>query len=65
MGGTMRLLKFLWIRRTTAFGYFQVILGVLAASDGVFAPKVLKWMILGNGCVTACIGHYNNSQLNK
>lgn len=54
------IITYLWSRRTTAFGYFIVILGVLAASDGIFSPAALKFIILGNGIVMACLGHYNN-----
>lgn len=59
----MTLLALLWDRRTTAFGYIQVTLGVLAVSDGVFAPGVLKWVVLCNGLLTALLGHYNNSRI--
>jgi len=55
-------LKYLWSRRTTAFGYVQVVLGVLATATEVFTHDVLKFIVLVNGLVTACIGHYNNSQ---
>lgn len=61
----MNFLKYLWSRRTTAWGYIVIILGVLATSDGIFSPLVLKCLILANGVVTACIGHYNNSQIKK
>jgi hypothetical protein len=56
---------FLWTRRTTAFGYFQVVLGALAASDGIFSHRVLKFIILGNGILTACLGHYNAAQIRR
>jgi hypothetical protein len=61
----MNILRYLWSRRTTVFGYVQVFLGVLAATDGIFAPHALKYVILANGLVTAGIGHYNNTQLKK
>lgn len=61
----MNALQYLWSRKTTAFGYVQVGLGVLAATDGLFTIKTTKWLILINGLVTAAIGHYNNSQLKK
>jgi hypothetical protein len=54
------IVNYLWSRRTTAFGYFIVVLGVLAASDGIFSPAALKFIILANGVVMACLGHYNN-----
>jgi hypothetical protein len=56
----VKVLDYLWDSRTTAFGYIQVVLGVLATTDGVFAPKALKWILLGNGVLTACLGHFNN-----
>jgi hypothetical protein len=46
-------------------GYIGVILGVLAATDGVFSPHALKLILLGNGIVTACIGHYNNLKIRQ
>lgn len=55
-------LRYLWDRRTTVFGYAQVVLGVLAVSDGIFSPGVFKWVVLGNGLLTALLGHYNNRQ---
>lgn len=60
-----RVLTYLWDSRTTLFGYLQVVLGVVAATDGVLAPRTLKWIILGNGILTACLGHFNNLQLRK
>lgn len=61
----MKALQFLWNARTTAFGYFQVIIGVLAATDGVFTPRGLKFVILGNGLLTACLGHFNNLRIRQ
>lgn len=61
----MNVLQYLWSRKTTAFGYVQVLLGVLASTDGVFPPNWLKYIMLANGLATAGIGHYNNSQLKK
>lgn len=61
----MNTLCYLWSRRTTVFGYFVVILGVLAVSDGIFSPQQLKWIVLLNGIIVACMGHYNNDQLKK
>lgn len=59
------VLTYLWRSRTTVFGYVQVVLGVLAATDGVFAPKALKFILLGNGIATACLGHYNNLKIRQ
>jgi hypothetical protein len=56
-------LLYLWSRKTTAFGYVQVGLGVIAATNGLFSIETTKWLILINGLVTAAIGHFNNSQL--
>lgn len=56
---------YLLSRKTTAFGYVQVGLGVLAATDGLFTIKTTKWLILVNGLVTAAIGHYNNLRLKQ
>lgn len=61
----MKALEAIWNRRTTTFGYLVVVIGVLAVSDGIFSPRTLKWIILVNGIVGACIGHYNQSQINK
>ena len=58
-------LLFLWSSRTTLFGYIGVTLGVLAASDGLFSVKALKWIILINGILTACLGHYNNLRIRQ
>ena len=55
-----QLLIFLWKARLTVYGYLQVVLGVLAATDGIFAPRTLRLIILGNGILTACLGHYNS-----
>jgi hypothetical protein len=55
-----QVLIFLWNARITIYGYVQVVLGVLAASDGLFAPRTLKLIILGNGILTACLGHYSD-----
>lgn len=54
------LLRWVWSRRTTAFGYFQVTLGVLVTADGVFSTGTLKRIILANALLTALLGHYNN-----
>jgi hypothetical protein len=59
------VLLFLWNSRTTVVGYIGVILGVLATADGVFSPHALKLILLGNGIVTACIGHYNNLKIRQ
>lgn len=64
-GNVKQVLLFLWNSRTTVFGYIQVIIGVLAASDGVFGPKALKIVILTNGILTAVLGHYNNLKLRQ
>ena len=61
----MKVLSFLWNARTTVFGYLQVILGVLAATDGIFGSKALKIIILSNGILTACLGHYNNLKIRQ
>lgn len=61
----MKVLSFLWNARTTVFGYAQVILGVLAATDGIFGSKALKIIILSNGILTACLGHYNNLRIRQ
>lgn len=61
----MNALRYLWSRKTTAFGYIQVGLGVIAATDGLFSMKTTKWLILINGLVTAAIGHYNNLRLKQ
>lgn len=55
----------LWKSRTTAFGYIQVVLGVLAATDGMFSTTALKFILLGNGILTACLGHYNNLRIRQ
>ena len=57
-------LRYVWARKTTAFGYFVTVLGVVATSD-VFPARLLKYLLLANGILTACIGHYNNSQLKR
>jgi hypothetical protein len=56
---------FLWNSRTTALGYLVVVLGVLAATDGIFSPRTLKVLLLANGIVTACLGHYNNLKIRQ
>lgn len=56
------MLKYLWENRTKVSGYAVVILGVLATSSNVLPPGLLKWIILTNGVVVACIGHYNDMQ---
>lgn len=55
---------YVWSRKTTAFGYCVTVLGVLATSN-VFPPTWLKYLLLANGLLTACIGHYNNAQLKR
>lgn len=60
-----QVLTFLWNSRTTVIGYVGVILGVLAATDGIFTPRALKFILLGNGILTACIGHYNNLRIRQ
>lgn len=60
-----QVLLFLWNSRTTAFGYLVTALGVIAASDGLFSPKALKWILLVNGILTACLGHYNNLKIRQ
>ena len=59
------VLLFLWNSRTTVVGYMGVILGVLAASDGLFSPREVKLILLCNGILTACIGHYNNLKIRQ
>lgn len=59
------ILGYIWNRRTTVFGYLQVILGVLAVSDGVIGPSALKWIILFNAIILAVLGHYNNSNMKQ
>jgi len=59
------LLMMLWKSRTTVFGYIQVTLGVIATTDGLLAPRSLKWILLGNGILTACLGHYNNLRIRQ
>ena len=59
------ILQFIWNSRTTALGYFVIVLGVLAATDGMFSPKTLKWILLVNGILTACLGHYNNLRIRQ
>jgi hypothetical protein len=56
----MEVLKFLWERRTTVFGYIQVILGYMVATQGLFGPDTIKWLLFFNGLLTAVLGHYNN-----
>ena len=56
--------RYVWSRKTTAFGYCVTVLGVLATSN-VFPPTWLKYLLLANGLLTACIGHYNNAQLKR
>ena len=58
-------IKFLWNSRTTALGYVVVVLGVLAATDGIFSQRTLKIILLTNGIVTACLGHYNNLRIRQ
>jgi hypothetical protein len=57
-------LIYVWNVRTTAFGYIQVVLGVLAASD-VLPPPALKYVILANAMALAILGHYNNLKLRQ
>jgi hypothetical protein len=59
------LLAYLWKSRTTAFGYILTVLGVIAASDGLFSARGLKWILLVNGILTACLGHYNNLKIRQ
>ena len=59
------VLLFLWNSRTTVIGYVGVILGVLASTDGVLSPHALKFILLGNGILTACVGHYNNLKIRQ
>jgi hypothetical protein len=54
-----------WERRTTILGYAQVTLGVLAVSDGVLSGPALKWVVLGNGLLTALLGHYNQRKIKQ
>lgn len=56
----MKLFRYLWRRRTTAFGYAQVTLGVLVTADSIFSALALKWIILVNALLTALLGHFNN-----
>jgi hypothetical protein len=56
----MIVLLYLWRRRTTVFGYIVISIGVIASSDGLFTPQTMKWLLLINGVLTACLGHYNN-----
>lgn len=58
-------LLFLWNSRTTLIGYVGVILGVLAATDGIFSAHTVKLILLGNGILTACLGHYNNLRIRQ
>jgi hypothetical protein len=60
----MRILTYLWSVRTTAFGYIQVVLGVLAASD-ILPPPALKYVMLANAMLLAILGHYNNLRLRQ
>jgi hypothetical protein len=55
---------YFWSRRTTFFGYIVIALGAMATSD-VFAPAALKWILLANGILTSCLGHYNAFQIRK
>jgi len=59
-----KALLYLWSRRTTAFGYIVISLGVIASSDGVFSVQTMKYILLVNGLLTACLGHYNNRKQN-
>lgn len=56
----MKVLTFLWNRRTTVFGYIVISLGVIASTDGIFSTQTMKYILLANGILTACLGHYNN-----
>ena len=58
-------LLFLWNSRTTFIGYAGVILGVLAATDGIFSAHTVKVILLINGIVTACVGHFNNMRIRQ
>lgn len=57
------ILKYLWDHRTTTLGYIQIILGVAMISQDLFSAGAMKWIVFANGCVTAVLGHYNNSQI--
>jgi hypothetical protein len=59
----VKWLKYLWAHRTTTFGYLQVALGVCATSTGILSPDILKWVVFGNGMLTAILGHYNNRNM--
>lgn len=58
-----KILIYLWERRTTVLGYLQIILGVLATSQGMLSEPAVRWVVLINGIVTAVLGHYNNSKV--
>lgn len=58
-----KVARYVWGRRTTALGYVQVTIAVLAASSGVFSPGQLSTIILVNALLTAWLGHYNNSRI--
>jgi hypothetical protein len=60
----MKFISYLWSVRTTAFGYIQVVLGVLAASD-VLPPEALKYVMLANAMLLAILGHFNNMKLRQ
>jgi hypothetical protein len=60
----VKVLTYLWSVRTTAFGYIQVVLGVLAASD-ILPPPALKYVMLANAMLLAILGHYNNLRLRQ
>ena len=57
------IFKYLWDNRTTALGYLGIVLGVLATAQDLLSESALKWVLLGNGIVTAVLGHYNNSRI--
>ena len=57
------ILKYLWERRTTVFGYVQIALGYMVATQGLFGDDTMKWLLFLNGLLTALLGHYNNVQI--
>jgi hypothetical protein len=59
------ILNYLWANRTTAFGYVQVALGFMVATQGLFEENTMKWLLFFNGLLTALLGHYNNAQIRK
>lgn len=61
----VKSLRYTWSRRTTVFGYIVISLGVIASSDGIFSAQTMKYILLTNGILTACLGHFNQSQIKK